>query len=41
VLPGCRRQWSPGNNAQKTMRVITLALIAHGDISAHHFSVPF
>jgi PiT family inorganic phosphate transporter len=28
------------NDAQKTMGVITLALIAHGDLSAHHFSVP-
>ena len=28
------------NDAQKTMGVITLALIAHGDISAQHFSVP-
>jgi PiT family inorganic phosphate transporter len=29
------------NDAQKTMGVITLALIAHGDISAAHFYVPF
>jgi PiT family inorganic phosphate transporter len=29
------------NDAQKTMGVITLALIAHGDISATHFYVPF
>jgi inorganic phosphate transporter, PiT family len=29
------------NDAQKTMGVISLALIAHGDISAAHFSVPF
>jgi PiT family inorganic phosphate transporter len=29
------------NDAQKTMGVITLALIAHGDISANHFYVPF
>ena len=29
------------NDAQKTMGVISLALIAHGDISAVHFSVPF
>jgi PiT family inorganic phosphate transporter len=29
------------NDAQKTMGVISLALIAHGDISATHFSVPF
>ncbi len=29
------------NDAQKTMGVITLALIAHGDISAGHFYVPF
>jgi PiT family inorganic phosphate transporter len=28
------------NDAQKTMGVITLALIAHGDLSAKHFSVP-
>jgi PiT family inorganic phosphate transporter len=28
------------NDAQKTMGVISLALIAHGDISAIHFSVP-
>jgi len=28
------------NDAQKTMGVISLALIAHGDISAAHFSVP-
>ena len=28
------------NDAQKTMGVITLALIAHGDISKAHFSVP-
>jgi len=28
------------NDAQKTMGVITLALIAHGDISATRFSVP-
>jgi inorganic phosphate transporter, PiT family len=28
------------NDAQKTMGVITLALIAHGDISASHFYVP-
>ena len=29
------------NDAQKTMGVISLALIAHGDISAAHFTVPF
>jgi PiT family inorganic phosphate transporter len=29
------------NDAQKTMGVITLALVAHGSISAHHFHVPF
>jgi inorganic phosphate transporter, PiT family len=29
------------NDAQKTMGVIALALIAHGDISATHFDVPF
>ena len=29
------------NDAQKTMGVIALALIAHGDISANHFYVPF
>ena len=29
------------NDAQKTMGVITLALIAHGNISATHFYVPF
>jgi len=29
------------NDAQKTMGVISLALIAHGDISAVNFSVPF
>jgi inorganic phosphate transporter, PiT family len=28
------------NDAQKTMGVITLALVAHGDISAKHFAVP-
>jgi PiT family inorganic phosphate transporter len=28
------------NDAQKTMGVITLALVAHGNISAHHFHVP-
>jgi len=28
------------NDAQKTMGIITLALIAHGDISARHFHVP-
>ena len=28
------------NDAQKTMGVIALALIAHGDISANHFYVP-
>jgi PiT family inorganic phosphate transporter len=28
------------NDAQKTMGVISLALIAHGDISAAHFTVP-
>jgi PiT family inorganic phosphate transporter len=28
------------NDAQKTMGVITLALVAHGDISADHFHVP-
>ncbi len=28
------------NDAQKTMGVITLALIAHGEVSAHHFAVP-
>jgi PiT family inorganic phosphate transporter len=28
------------NDAQKTMGVITLALIAHGDLSAKHFAVP-
>ena len=28
------------NDAQKTMGIITLALIAHGDISADHFHVP-
>jgi inorganic phosphate transporter, PiT family len=29
------------NDAQKTMGVISLALIAHGDISTSHFYVPF
>jgi PiT family inorganic phosphate transporter len=29
------------NDAQKTMGVIALALIAHGDISQNHFYVPF
>jgi PiT family inorganic phosphate transporter len=29
------------NDAQKTMGVISLALIAHGDISSTNFSVPF
>jgi PiT family inorganic phosphate transporter len=28
------------NDAQKTMGVITLALVAHGSISPHHFHVP-
>ncbi len=28
------------NDAQKTMGIITLALVAHGDLSAHHFHVP-
>jgi PiT family inorganic phosphate transporter len=28
------------NDAQKTMGVITLALVANGDIPAHHFQVP-
>jgi PiT family inorganic phosphate transporter len=28
------------NDAQKTMGVITLALIAHGDLSSQHFAVP-
>jgi len=28
------------NDAQKTMGVITLALVAHGSISEHHFHVP-
>jgi inorganic phosphate transporter, PiT family len=28
------------NDAQKTMGVIGVALIAHGSLSAHHFSVP-
>jgi PiT family inorganic phosphate transporter len=28
------------NDAQKTMGVICLALVAHGDLSAHHFHVP-
>jgi PiT family inorganic phosphate transporter len=28
------------NDAQKTMGVISLALIAHGDLSAHSFAVP-
>jgi PiT family inorganic phosphate transporter len=28
------------NDAQKTMGVITLALVAHGSINAHHFHVP-
>ena len=28
------------NDAQKTMGVITLALIAHGSLSPHHFHVP-
>ena len=28
------------NDAQKTMGVISLALVAHGDISPHHFHVP-
>jgi PiT family inorganic phosphate transporter len=28
------------NDAQKTMGVITLALIAHGDLSSKHYSVP-
>jgi PiT family inorganic phosphate transporter len=29
------------NDAQKTMGIITLALIAHGDLSPDNFSVPF
>jgi PiT family inorganic phosphate transporter len=29
------------NDAQKTMGIITLALIAHGDLDADHFTVPF
>jgi inorganic phosphate transporter, PiT family len=29
------------NDVQKTMGVISLALIAHGDISTTHFYVPF
>jgi PiT family inorganic phosphate transporter len=28
------------NDAQKTMGVITLALVAHGDLSPEHFAVP-
>jgi PiT family inorganic phosphate transporter len=28
------------NDAQKTMGIITLALVAHGNISADHFAVP-
>jgi PiT family inorganic phosphate transporter len=28
------------NDAQKTMGVVTLALVAHGSISAQHFHVP-
>jgi PiT family inorganic phosphate transporter len=28
------------NDAQKTMGVITLALVAHGSVSEHHFHVP-
>jgi PiT family inorganic phosphate transporter len=28
------------NDAQKTMGIITLALVAHGDIAADHFAVP-
>ncbi len=28
------------NDAQKTMGIITLALVAHGDIAARHFAVP-
>jgi PiT family inorganic phosphate transporter len=28
------------NDAQKTMGVIGLALVAHGDLSAHHFHIP-
>jgi PiT family inorganic phosphate transporter len=28
------------NDAQKTMGVITLALVAHGSLNPHHFSVP-
>jgi PiT family inorganic phosphate transporter len=28
------------NDAQKTMGVITLALVAHGSLSGHHFHVP-
>jgi PiT family inorganic phosphate transporter len=29
------------NDAQKTMGIITLALIAHGNLDADHFTVPF
>ena len=29
------------NDAQKTMGIITLALIAHGDLSADNFEIPF
>jgi len=29
-----------GNDAQKTMGIITLALIAHGDLSAENFDIP-
>ncbi|MGA2925894.1 MAG: inorganic phosphate transporter, partial [Solirubrobacteraceae bacterium] len=41
VLSGSLLALSHGtNDAQKTMGVISLALLAHGDLSARHFHVP-
>jgi PiT family inorganic phosphate transporter len=41
VLSGSMLALAHGtNDAQKTMGVITLALVAHGSISAHHVHVP-
>ena len=41
VVSGSMLSLSHGtNDAQKTMGIITLALVAHGDISASHFHVP-
>jgi inorganic phosphate transporter, PiT family len=41
VLSGSMLSLAHGtNDAQKTMGVITLALVAHGSLNAHHFTVP-